>query len=71
MSNMTLILSQADRARVADLPQGGAPCALPGTTVAPSTGVWGTTLPAYTHVVDDVRTGAFPGVLAWSPPRSS
>jgi len=73
MINMTLNLSQADRARVADvrLPQGGAACAFTGTTVAPATGVWGTTVPSYAHIVDDVRTGAFPGLRAWSPPRSS
>lgn len=73
MSNMTLILSQADRARVADvrLPQGNAACAFTGMSVAPATGVWGTAVPAYVHIVDDVRTGAFPGLPAWSPPRSS
>lgn len=73
MSNLTLILSQADRARGADvrLPQGGAACASTGMSVAPATGVWGTTVPSCAHIVDDVRTGAFPGPLAWSPPRSS
>ena len=74
MSNMTLNFSQADRARVADvrlLPQGGAACAFTGMTVAPATGVQGTTVPSYAHIVDDVRTGAFPGLPAWSPPRSS
>jgi hypothetical protein len=74
MINMTLNLSQADRARVADvrlLPQGGAACAFTGMTVAPATGVQGTTVPSYAHIVDDVRTGAFPGLPAWSPPRSS
>lgn len=74
MSNMTLILSQADRDRVADvraLAMGGAACASTGMTVAPATGVWGTTVPSYAHIVDDARTGAFPGLPAWSPPRSS
>ena len=73
MINMTLNLNQADRTRVADvrLPQGGAACAFTGMTVAPATGVWGTTVPSYVHIVDDVCTGAFPGLPAWSPPRSS
>jgi hypothetical protein len=74
MSNTTLKFSQAVRARVADvrlLPMGGAACAITGMAVAPTTGVQGTTVPSYTHIVDDVRTGAFPGLLAWSPPRSS
>jgi hypothetical protein len=73
MINMTLNLSQADRARVADvrLPLGGAACAFTGMTVAPATGVQGTTVPSYAHIVDDVLTGAFPGLPAWSPPRSS
>jgi len=74
MNNMTLIFSQADRARVADvrlLPKGGAACARTGMTVAPATGVQGTAVSAYAHLVDVVRTGAFPGLPAWSPPRSS
>lgn len=74
MINTTLNLSQADRARVVDvraLAMGGAACASTGMTVAPATGVQGTTVPAYAHIVDDVRTGAFPGLPAWSPPRSS
>jgi len=74
MSNMILNFSQADRARVADvrlLPMGGAACAFTGMTVAPATGVQGTTVPSYAHIVDDVRTDVFPGVPAWSPPRSS
>jgi hypothetical protein len=74
MINTNLILSQADRGRVADVrtaPMGGAACSRTAMTVAPATGVQGTTVPAYAHLVDDVRTGAFPGLPAWSPPRSS
>lgn len=71
------ILSQAVRPRVADvrLPQGGAACpfmgSVMGAPIAPATGVRGTTVPSYVHITDDVRTGAFPGLPAWSPPRSS
>lgn len=66
--------SQAARSRVADvhaLATRGAVCAFTDMTVAPATGAWGTTVPASAHRVDDVCTGAFPGVVAWSPPRPS
>jgi hypothetical protein len=72
MSNINLIFTQASRTRVADvraLPMTSGVCAASGRyAVAVKTDVQGTTVPTAGHIVDVVRTGAFPGYSAWSPP---